>query len=167
MGILGGLIGGATKAVAGIVGSAASARAAKRNQELVNQRKLENQQWYDQQYNADYTQRADAQAALNNMRSVLSERYASAQGAAAVGGATDESVAQQKAAANSALADTTTNIAASADAHKDAVRSSFEQNRNALDAQEQEINNQKAAAVAQAAASFAAAGEAVGGALPI
>ena len=75
---------------------------------------------------------------------MLNDRYKYVQGAAAVGGATEESIAQQKEAANKTLADITGNIAERADAYKEQVRRNYENQQNAINQLEIGVNNQKA-----------------------
>ena len=150
MGLIGDVIGGVGQLAAGVIGGSATRRALNKNRDIVAMQKQRSQDWYDQEYNADFTQRSDAQAALNRTRDILKERYKAAAGAAAVGGATDESVAQQKAAANQVLADTASNIAERADAYKEQVRANYEAQQGAAEAQEIGINQAKAQAVQQA-----------------
>jgi hypothetical protein len=165
MGLLGGIIGGGLSAAAGIVGGIAASNAAKQNAKILNAQQQRSQNWYDQQYNSDYTQRADAQASLNAARSLLADRYNKVQGASAVSGATDESVALQKESANNTLADITTNISQNADAYKDQVRQNYVNEQNSVDAQKMGVNNQKAQAISQAASGVAQAGQSLGGVL--
>ena len=89
MGFIGGIIGGVTSAAAGIASGIAGRKAAKRNEAILNQAQDRAQDWYDQEYYSDFTQRSDAQAALNSAREILDERYKRTQGSAAVTGATD------------------------------------------------------------------------------
>ena len=93
----------------------------------------------------------------------MDERYNRTQGSAAVTGATDESVAQQKAANNQVIADVTSNIAERADAYKEQVRSNYENQMSAIDEARMGINNQRAQNVATAAQGFAQAGQALSG----
>lgn len=157
-----GLIGSTIGAVAGIggaiAGGIASRKAAKKNKKILGQMRQDSKDWFEREYNADFTQRADAQSALNRAREILGQRYKYAQGAAEVSGATDESVALQKAAANEALANITSNIAERADAYKDQVRANYENQQNAFNQAEMNINSGKAAGIAQAAGGLASAG---------
>jgi hypothetical protein len=167
MGLIGGIIGGVGSAVAGIVGGNATRKAANRNQRLLEEAENNAKAWYDKEYNANFLDRSDARAAIQKTREILNDRYKAAEGAAAVSGATEESVARQKAAANETLADVTSNIAERADAHKDAVRENYEAQQADFLAKKTAVNNQKAAATAQAASGLASAagqlGDAVGG----
>lgn len=162
MGILGGIISGVGSAVAGIVGGNATRKAANRNQRLIQEAENESKAWYDKQYNANFLDRADARAAINQTREILNDRYKQAEASAAVTGATEESIARQKRDANEALAEVTSNIAERADAYKDAVRANYEAQQDAIRNQKIGVNNQKAAATAQAAGGFAQAAQGLG-----
>ena len=166
MGLIGGIVGGVGSAVAGIVGGNATRKAARRNEKLLKEQEEQAKAWYDKQYNANYLDRSDARAAINQARELLNERYRAAEGAAAVAGGTAESVAQQKAAANETLADVTGNIAASADAYKDQVRANYEAQQDAITSKKMDINNQRAQATAQAAQGVANAAQSIGNAMP-
>lgn len=167
MGPLGGIISGVGSAVSGIVGGSASRRAAKRNARILDNAQKRSQNWYDKEYNSDFLQRSDAQSALNKTRNILDERYKNAQGAAAVSGATDESLALQKQAANQTLADVTSNIAERADAYKENVRANYENQQNAIDQERMGVNNQKAQATVQMASGLAGAASGLGSVIPI
>ena len=163
MGLLGGIIGGVASAVGGIGSGIAGRRAARRNARILDNAEKRAQNWYDQEYYSDFTQRSDAQAALNQARQILDERYKRSAGSAAVTGATDESVAQQKAANNQVIADVTSNIAERADAYKEQVRANYENQMEAIDQARMGINDQRAQNVATAAGGLASAGQALGG----
>lgn len=167
MGLIGGLIGGIGSAVAGIVGGNATKRAARRNEKLLNEQAERQKAWFEKEYNSSYIDRADARQALEQTRKMLEDRYKRTEGAAAVGGATEEAVARQKAAANEVIGDVTSTIAAQGEAHKDAVSANYEAQQDAALQNQIAINNQKAQATAQAASGLATAaqglGDAVGG----
>ena len=162
MGLIGGIIGGVGSAVAGIVGGNAVKKAAQRNEKLIREAEDQAKSWYEKEYNSSYLDRADAKAAINQAREMLKDRYASAEGAAAVTGATEESIARQKAANNAVVADVTSSIAASADAYKDSVRANYEGQMDAVRAQKTAMNNQKAQATLQAAQGLAQAANSLG-----
>lgn len=166
MELIGGIVGGIGSAAAGIIGGNATRKAAQRNERLLKEQEEQAKAWYDKQYNANYLDRSDARAAINQARELLNERYRAAEGAAAVAGGTAESVAQQKAAANETLADVTSNIAASADAYKDQVRANYEAKQDAITQQRMDINNQRAQDTAQAAQGVAQAAQSIGNAMP-
>ncbi|MEG0993806.1 MAG: hypothetical protein RSE51_08165 [Bacteroidales bacterium] len=115
------LIGAGMGAVGGIAGGIASARAANEQKKIIAKQKQNNQAWYDRNYNADYTQRADVQALLTKTKEYAKDRYKTAQASQAVTGATDESLAMDKAQANDVVSDTMTNVAAQASQFKQGV----------------------------------------------
>lgn len=162
MGLIGGIIGGIGSAVAGIVGGNAVRKAANRNAKLLAEAEEASKAWYDKEYNANYLDRADARAALAATRDILADRYKAAEGSAAVTGATEESLARQKAAANEALAGVTSNLAQSAEAHKEAVRANYEAQQEAYRQEKMGVNNQKANATVQAAQGVANAAQKLG-----
>lgn len=79
--------------------------------------------WYKRNYYGDYTQRADAQRAINMITEEMKNRNRATAGRAAMGGATEEAVAQEKALGNQAIADTISGIAAEGAKHKAAIDS--------------------------------------------
>ena len=158
MGLIGGIIGGVTSAVSGIASGIAGRNAAKKNERILNKAEDRAKNWYDKEYYSDFTQRSDAQAALNQARKILNDRYNRTAGAAAVTGATDESVAQQKAANNQVLADVTSSIAERADAYKEQVRANYENQMDAIEQQRIANNNARAGRTAQAAGGLATEG---------
>lgn len=166
MGLIGGIIGGIGSAVAGIVGGSAAKKAAKKNQRLLDEAENESKAWYDKEYNANFLDRADARAAITKTRELLEDRYKAAEGAAAVSGATEESIARQKAAANETLADVTSSIAEQAEAYKQQVRANYEAQQDALLQKKTDTNNQKAQATVQAAQGVAQAAQSIGKSLP-
>lgn len=167
MGLIGGIIGGVGSAVAGIVGGNATRKAAQRNAKILNEMEDRNKAWYEQEYNSNFLDRSDARAAIQKTRELLDEKYKDAEASAAVTGATEESIARQKAVANDAVADVTTNIAKEADAYKQQVRSQYESKQDAIEQQKMGVNNQKAQATAQAASGLASAAGALGNVIPI
>lgn len=167
MGLIGGIIGGVASAVGGIASGIAGRNAARKNEKILNQAEDRAQNWYDKEYYSDYTQRSDAQAALNAARDILDERYNRTAGSAAVTGDTDESVAAQKEANNKVVADATTNIAKSADAYKDKVRANYENQIGNIENSRMNLNNQRAKNVATAAGGLAQTATSIGDSLPI
>lgn len=157
MGLLGGIIGGVGSAVGGIVGGNATRKAAQRNAKLIKEAEENAKAWYDREYNASFLDRSDAKAAINQTRELLNERYKNAEASAVVSGATDESLARQKAAANETVSDTMSNIAAQADVYKQQVRSNYENQMDQFRKEKMDVNNQRAQATAQAAQGLAGA----------
>lgn len=156
--MIGSLIGGALSAVGNIFGGISASKAMKKVKSNLEDQRKNNQNWYDRRYNEDATQRADAQRILAKTEESIRNRNRQAAGTQAVMGGTDESVAAAKAANNEALADATSRIAVAADARKDQIEGQYQ----ARDAQLQaELNNMevnKAQAVAQAVQGVSQAG---------
>ena len=142
-----GLIGSAIGAAGSIFGGISASKAMRRNIEA--QRKS-NQDWYDQRYNEDATQRADAQRLLTMTEESIRKRNQQAAGSAAVMGGTDESVAAAKEANGKALSDTMSNINASAEARKDQIEQSYRQKDDEYVNQLNQIEQGKANAISGA-----------------
>lgn len=145
-----GLIGSAVGAVGSIFGGIAASKAAKKVQQNLEAQKAENQAWYDRRYNEDATQRADAQRILTMTEQAIKNRNRQAAATQAVMGGTDESVAAEKAANASAIADATAQIAVAADARKDQIESQYMDNKANINKQLNDLQTQKANAIGQA-----------------
>lgn len=146
MGLLGDFIGGA----AGIIGGNSMSKAMKKVKGNLEGQRRANQDWYNQRYNEDATQRADAQAILNKTEEAIKERNRAAAGAQAVMGGTEESVAATKAANAQALADATAQIAVNGERRKDSIEAQYQAKDEALQAQLNDMEIQKANNTAQA-----------------
>ena len=158
--MIGSIIGGGLKAVGSIFGGIASRRAMKKVKQNIEQQQRENQAWYDRRYNEDATQRADAQALLNKTEESIRNRNQQAAASAVVTGGTEESVAA-RAANNQALTDVTSNIAAQADARKDAIEQQYLQTKSDLNNQLNNLQINKAQNIAQAVGGVADAGASI------
>lgn len=149
--MIGSIIGGALKIGSSIFGGISASKAIKKVKNNLQDQQRANQDWYDQRYNEDATQRADAQRILTQTQEAIRKRNQQSAGAQAVMGGTEESVAAAKAANNQALADATAQIAVEGERRKDAIEQTF-QNRDAhLQAQLNNMEVNKANAVSQAA----------------
>lgn len=164
MGLIGSIVGGALSAGGAIFGGISASKAMKKAKKNVEAQRKKNQDWYDQRYNEDATQRADAQRILTQTEESIKQRNRAAAGSAAVMGGTDESVAAAKAANNEALADATSQIAANAEARKDNIEATYLQNDNAFVEQLNNIELGRAQAVSQAVQGVANAGASIAGA---
>lgn len=143
--MIGAIIGAAGSVASSLIGGAQAKRAAENaNNELANQRQ-KNEDWYRRRYNEDYTQSAEAQAAMTRARELAREQMQAARGTAAVMGGTEAGIAAAQGAANDMLADTMSGIAQNATARKDAVESQYLQTDAALSQQQQQVYNQQAA----------------------
>ena len=142
----------------GAAGSAANfisqAKEARKRRRALDERERENEAWDKRKYNELGTESASAQRALTAMRDAQRERMNRASGAAAVSGASSESVAAEKAAANKAIGDTVSAIAARDDARKERVDDEYRRERRAIENARDNISLQKqqntAAATSQA-----------------
>lgn len=138
----------------GAAGSAANfisqAKEARKRRRALDERERENEAWYNRKYNELGTESASAQRALTAMRDAQKERMNRASGAAAVSGASSESVAAEKAAANKAIGDTVSAIAARDDARKERVDKEYRREKRAIDNARDNISlqNQKNTATA-------------------
>ena len=143
--MIGAIIGAGASIASSLIGGAQAKRAADNaNKELENQRK-KNEDWYNRRFNEDYTQSAEAQAAMTRARELAREQMAAARGTSAVMGGTEAGVAAQSQAANKMLADTMSGIAQQGQARKDAVESQYMQTEAALSQQQQNVYNQQSA----------------------
>ena len=142
----------------GAAGSAANfisqAKEARKRRRALDERERENEAWYKRKYNEVGTESASAQRALTAMRDAQRERMNRASGAAAVSGASSESVAAEKAAANKAVGDTVSAIAARDDARKERIDDEYRREKRAIENARDNISLQKqqntAAATSQA-----------------
>lgn len=145
-----GLIRGAIGAAGGIFGGISASKALRQMKRNVEAQRKSNQDWYDQRYNEDATQRADAQRLLTMTEESIRKRNQQAAGSAAVMGGTDESVAAAKEANGKALSDTMSNINASAEARKDQIEQTYRQKDDEYVNQLNQIEQGKAQAISQA-----------------
>ena len=158
MGILGSTIGGALGIGASIFGGISASKAMKKVKQNLETQQKENQNWYDQRYNEDATQRADAQRILTMTNENIRQRNQQAAGAQAVMGGTEESVAATKAANNQALAEATSQIAVNGERRKDQIESQYMQTKSDLNDKLNNLEQAKAGAISQAVQGVAQAG---------
>ena len=145
-----GLIGSGIGAAGAVFGGISASKAIKKQQRNIEDQRKKNQDWYDQRYNEDATQRADAQRVLSQTQDMLKRQTDAAEGSAAVGGGTDESVAQAKAQANDTLGNVMSNINSAADARKDEIEQTYQANDNAYMEQLNNLEQKKAENISQA-----------------
>lgn len=135
----------------GIAGGIKARKAAKKANAVLDKQARENEDWYNRKYNEDYTQSAEARAALSKAREMVSEQYTRAAGSSAVMGGTEEAEAQAKKAANEVLSDTAGAIASNATARKEAIESQYLNTKNNIGSQRMSIYNQQAVNATNAA----------------
>ena len=156
--MIGAAIGAGLKVAGSIIGGAAQARAARKQRAIIDKQKKDNEAWYNRNYYEDSTQRSDAQRAMQMARAAMKSRYNQAQASGVVTGATDESIAAQKAATNQVVSSAASSIAATGDARKDSIDQQYLNTKSNLAQQEAETWKQQGAAIAQAAQGVGNAG---------
>lgn len=161
--MIGSIVGAGLGAVSSIFGGISASKAMKKVKRNLQERKQENQAWYERRYNEDATQRADAQRILTKTEESIRNRNRQAAGAQAVMGGTEESVAAAKEANNQALADAVSKIAVAGDARKDQIESTYQQRDAQLDDALNNLEINKAKNIATAAQGVAQAGSGLAG----
>jgi len=156
--MIGAAIGAGLKVAGSIIGGAAQARAARKQRAIIDKQKKDNEAWYNRNYYEDSTQRSDAQRAMQMARDAMKSRYNQAQASGVVTGATDESIAAQKAATNQVVSSAASSIAATGDSRKDSIDQQYLNTKSNLAQQEAETWKQQGAAIAQAAQGVGNAG---------
>lgn len=153
------------KVGASIFGGIKAAKAMRQQKRAIQGQMRENQAWYDRNYNADYTQRADAQRLLTMTQDSIRARNRNAQGAAVVGGATSEAIAQQKAANNATMGNVASSIAAAAENQKAAVEDKYMARKDAYQKELNALTQQQAQNTINAVNGVADAANSIGGGL--
>lgn len=149
--MIGAAIGAGLKVAGSIIGGAAQARAARKQRAIIDKQKKDNEAWYNRNYYEDSTQRSDAQRAMQMARDAMKSRYNQAQASGVVTGATDESIAAQKAATNQVVSTAASSIAATGDARKDSIDQQYLNTKSNLAQQEAATWQKQGAAIGQAA----------------
>ena len=149
MGLIGSAVGAGMKAAGAIAGGIIQRKAMDTISGNIGQLESDNLDWYNRRSNEDGTQRADFQRLYLTMKGIRDSNRAAA-GAAAVGGASEESIAAGKAANNQMLADLTAQQAAQFDAKKDSIEQQYMGTKTDLINQKNALEQQKAAATKQA-----------------
>lgn len=162
--MIGSLVGAGLSAVGSIFGGISASKAMKKVKKNLQERKQENEAWYDRRYNEDATQRADAQRILTKTEEMIRARNRQAAGAQAVTGGTEEGVAAAKAANNEAMADAASRIAVAGDSRKDQIEQTYQQRDARLDDALNDMEINKAKSVGAAAQGVMQAGAGIAGA---
>ena len=150
MGEIGSAIGTGLSIVSGIFGGLSASKANKRVKKDIESQREENKEWYNRSYNEDATQRASAQRMLAKTEEALRMRNKQMEGAMAVTGSTEESVAAQKAANAQALAETASQIAVDGERRKDAIERQYMAKEDALRSELHDVERNRANQTAQA-----------------
>lgn len=167
MGFIGGAVGGAFKALGAIGGGIAQRKAMKNIKKSIQQEQADNQSLFDREYNADATQRADAQRILTQTAQAIQNRNQQAAGAAAVMGGTEESVAATKAANAAAMSDAASQIAIAGQERKDAVQNRYLARKQQINQQLRDMEQQKADNISSAIQGVADAASDIASSFPI
>ena len=127
-------------AVAGIgqtiYGAVKAGQERKRMRDYMTKRRADNESFYNQNYHSDYTQRADTQALMKNLRDNLKRNNDVTANRAVVTGATPEAQLAAKEQSNKIVTDTTSRIAAQGQAYKDNIQNQYMNQENNLAKQE-------------------------------
>ena len=142
------MIGAAIGAGVGLVGSIfGGSKAAKQRRKMnryLNEQDAENTAWYNANALSDYTQRADTQNLMKQLRDNLTKQNKTAANMAVVTGATPEQQAVAKEQSNKVISDTFSNIGAMGQQWKDRVTDKYQARRENIANQRMGIMNDKA-----------------------
>lgn len=152
-----GFAGAGIGALASIFGGIASAKAMKDATKKIEQQREDNKSWYNQRYNEDATQRADAQSMLTKTQEALKQQNKNAAGTQAVMGGTQETVAAQKQAGANTMANATSQIAVAGANRKDNIESTYRTKDDNYNSQLVNMDTQRANAIQTAAGQLATA----------
>ncbi len=132
MGLLGGILGGATSAVGGIFGAKAANKGYEQALKMYESRMNDVKAHRDAVYYQDPTQTAENQAAVTQARQLLEQQTKQATASNIVAGGTDESVAMQKAAAAQTVGTMMNQQAAQGSAKKEQVWAAADDQLNSM-----------------------------------
>lgn len=162
--MFGALVGAGVGLIGSLMGGSQAEDAARRQQAALEKQQAENraeraknEAWWRTEQNRDYTQSAEAQAAISRARESAQDIVKQARGYAAVSGDTGNMVNKAQDQAMQMVGNTARDIAATSTARKDAKEALYRQTDsqlrsegNALTQQEMALQGQRAAASAQA-----------------
>lgn len=126
-----GLVGAGVGLASGLFGGSKAAKAAKKQEQLINDQEAKNDAWYNRNYYQNYLDSSESRAAIKRVEDTMRKRNQEAQATAAVTGGTAESVLAQQENDQKLMSDTVGNLAARGDAkkeHVDAVNLQNQQN---------------------------------------
>lgn len=136
LGPWGAAVGGAVGLIGGIFGANKAAKQRRKIERYWDGQAGENEAWYQANANADYTQRADAQNLIRQMRENLGRQTQRTENMSVITGSTPEQEALQKENSTRAIADLYANIGVQGQQFKDRVTDRYL-------ARKQDIGNQK------------------------
>lgn len=135
---------GAIGLVSSLYGGYKAGKQRKKINSEIGKMEAENKALYNSQALGDYTQRADAQNILRQMRNQLDRQTKRAANTQAITGGTIEQTAIAKDAANKALADTMANLGAVGQQFKDRVTDRYLNRKNQIGLMRMNLANQSA-----------------------
>lgn len=144
-------IGLAGSVASSIFGGSAARKAKKKALEEQKYRANAEKAWYDKAYNTDYLDTKAGQNLLRRAQEVQDEYVRKADGAKAVGGGTDASVAQAKEAANKTIGDAVASIGAKDADNKRNIEQQHLNNVMQQSVQREQAENQRASDITTAA----------------
>ncbi len=163
--MIGSIIGAIGQIGTSIYGAVRSSQLNKQANAMLDRQMYGTRDYYEGKLTEDYMNRSDVQSVLQKQRELLDEQYKRAKATNVVAGGTDESLALQKQAANESLADTMSDIAASATSYKDSLERQYRDEMNHYtDMQRSRLQSQAnavAQAVSQAGSAFSGAGRGI------
>ena len=141
--MIGSVIGGGAGALGGLFGGISKNKMIQKQIEMINQRKQENQNWYDRRYNEDSTQRADAQRLLTLTEESIRKRNKATAGREAVMGGASEQSAQEKEQNNKMLSDAVSQINVAGEKRKEQIEQQYQARKDALNDTLANLESQK------------------------
>lgn len=142
--MIGAAIGAGLGLAGSIFGGIKAANERKKMNRYLNQQDAENTALYNKDYYSDYTQRADTQNLMKQLRDNLSKNNKRADNMAVVTGATPEQQAVAKEQSNKVISDTFSNIGAMGQQWKDQVSNRYLNRRKNLADQRMGMMGQRA-----------------------
>ena len=155
--MIGSIIGAGVGLFSSIYGGIKASKQAKKAEAELKSQRQANEDWYRRRYNEDYTQTAEAQRLMTQARDLAREQIQGAVGRQAVMGGTTE-VANARAQAADMVSDTLADLAVVGSKRKDAIESQYLQRDSQISQQYQNLYNQRAANISNAAGAGMKAG---------
>ena len=118
--------------VGSIYGGIKAANERKKMNRYLNHQESDNKAWYNANALSDYTQRADTQNLMRQLRDNLGKQNKAASNMAVVTGATPEQQAVQKEQSNKVISDTFSNIGAMGQQWKDNITNKYLARKDAI-----------------------------------
>ncbi|MFR3550023.1 MAG: hypothetical protein ACLTTW_07315 [Coprobacter sp.] len=135
--------GGTMGLAAGLFGGIKAGKIRKKQNKLLDSYENDVTSTFNKEYNADYLQRSDNQAALREQKDAMKEQNRVAENTAVITGAAPETLALQKQKNIQSLGDTVSHIARNASAYKTNILNHYQQQKaDIFDRRNQILNSQ-------------------------